>query len=93
MPEWVASRLDLALQIQQTAGPQCLLVCLGAGTPHKQTILSPSGYALHEASACAAYLTRQGVDSSHILKESASTDTIGNGYFSLTSHAIPAGWR
>jgi len=33
------------------------------------------------------------VDKRHILKESSSYDTIGNGYFAATIHAVPAGWR
>jgi uncharacterized SAM-binding protein YcdF (DUF218 family) len=35
----------------------------------------------------------RGVRASSILKETASYDTVGNAYFSLVSHAIPAAWR
>ena len=35
----------------------------------------------------------QGVESGHLLKEASSYDTIGNGFFAATIHAIPAGWR
>jgi hypothetical protein len=38
-------------------------------------------------------LPHQGVPPSHLLKESQSYDTVGNAYFSLTIHALPAGWR
>ena len=35
----------------------------------------------------------QGVEPGHLLKEASSYDTIGNGFFAATIHAIPAGWR
>ena len=36
---------------------------------------------------------QHGVPASLLLNESSSYDTVGNGYFSLTIHALPAGWR
>jgi hypothetical protein len=65
----------------------------GGGTPHKPTILDNNGYALHEATMCASYLIGRGVPPPAIMKEISSYDTIGNAYFSLVIHAIPAGWR
>lgn len=35
----------------------------------------------------------QGCDPASLLKEVSSYDTVGNAYFSLTIHSIPAGWR
>ena len=35
----------------------------------------------------------KGADARSLLKEASSYDTIGNGYFALTIHAVPAGWR
>ena len=35
----------------------------------------------------------QGADAQQLLKEASSYDTVGNGYFAMTIHAIPAGWR
>ena len=35
----------------------------------------------------------QGMPAKSILREAASFDTIGNAFFALTMHAIPAGWR
>ena len=35
----------------------------------------------------------QGAESGRLLKEASSYDTIGNGYFAMTIHAIPANWR
>ena len=96
LPPWVLRRLDGAhyvhsLQSRPDTTPICLL---GAGTPHKPAVLDSNGYVLHESSAYAQYLiARKGMPSSLLLKETSSYDTVGNGYFSLTMHAIPAGWR
>ena len=57
--------------------------------------------ARHGFLACAANMhiaavTRhimQGISAGRILKETASYDTVGNGYFAATIHAVPAGWR
>lgn len=65
----------------------------GAGTPHKPPVLGPTKYVIHEATSCASYLLAKGIPSSDILKETCSYDTVGNAYFSLTVHAIPAAWR
>ncbi len=35
----------------------------------------------------------QGVPAKHVLKEVSSYDTVGNAYFSLVIHALPADWR
>ncbi|GAQ81408.1 hypothetical protein KFL_000790330 [Klebsormidium nitens] len=67
---------------------------MGGGTSHKPPVLNKDGYVIHEGTSCAAYLTeKHGVHPDHILKEWASYDTIANGYFALTAHAIPRGWR
>lgn len=116
LPEWVARRLDGALDLyrqqQQQAEWQggngstlqrgtssssqrwpCSIVLLGAGTPHKQPVIDSAGYVLHESTAYATYLMQRGVPAAHLLKEIHSYDTVGNGYFSLLIHALPAGWR
>ena len=41
----------------------------------------------------ASWLTMQGIRAERILKETASYDTVGNGYFATTIHALPAQWR
>lgn len=38
-------------------------------------------------------LWHQGVSPQRILRETASYDTVGNGYFATTMHAVPAQWR
>ncbi|EIE22087.1 hypothetical protein COCSUDRAFT_16982 [Coccomyxa subellipsoidea C-169] len=75
------------------AGAHCPLLCLGGGTPHKPAIIGPSGHVIHESTSCANYLRAKGVSAASILNEVSSYDTVGNGFFALTIHAIPAGWR
>jgi uncharacterized SAM-binding protein YcdF (DUF218 family) len=65
----------------------------GGGTPHKPSIIGPSGHTLHESTSCAQYLLDQGAHPSALLKETSSFDTVGNAYFGLTIHALPAAWR
>eukprot|EP00798_Chlamydomonas_sp_ICE-L_P030408 gene30408-35413_t len=64
----------------------------GGGTPHlPPTVIG--GYVLHESTACAQYLLGKGCSAQSLLKEVSSYDTVGNAYFALTIHAIPANWR
>ncbi|KAG2432291.1 hypothetical protein HYH02_013014 [Chlamydomonas schloesseri] len=69
------------------------ILSLGGGTPHKGPYLDERGYVIHESTACARYLLDRGADPQLLLKEVSSYDTVGNAYFSLTIHALPAGWR
>ncbi|PRW39255.1 Rossmann-like alpha beta alpha sandwich fold [Chlorella sorokiniana] len=71
----------------------CPIVLLGAGTPHKPPVIDEAGFVLHESTAYAAYLMRRGVPAGDLLKECQSYDTVGNGFFSLFMHALPANWR
>ena len=64
-----------------------------AGTPHKQPVLGPSGFCVFESMSCASYLMSRGVPQHSLLKETASYDTIGNGYFAITVHALPRRWQ
>ncbi|KAK9803666.1 hypothetical protein WJX72_009662 [[Myrmecia] bisecta] len=93
LPGWVTRRLDAAQDILQQQGSHCPILCLGGGTPHKPAILSVTGHVVHESTACAEYLIAQGVPGLRLLKEVSSYDTVGNGYFALTIHSIPSGWR
>lgn len=92
--EWVRRRAEVGLAVKHTQGSaETPIVCLGGGTPHKPPVLRPSGFVLHEGTELADYLISQGLDKRHILKEASSYDTIGNGFFAATIHAVPAGWR
>lgn len=93
VPVWVERRLDKALQLQKLNGPECRIVCLGNGTPHRRPVLTTEGFVIHESSSCAEYLINKGAPVSALLKEWGSYDTIGNGYFALTQHVIPRRWR
>lgn len=92
LPPWVKRRLDGALYIFKSQPNLCPILLLGAGTPHKPPVLSSNGYVLHESTAYASYLMERGVPALDILKETSSYDTVGNGYFSATMHAVPANW-
>ena len=80
-------------QLRRWVGAGPPIVLLGAGTPHKPAVLDPAGYVLHESTAYAAYLMSHGVPAGDLLKEAQSYDTVGNAYFSLVIHSLPAGWR
>lgn len=73
--------------------PEAKLLSCGGGTPHRPPVLMASDFVLHEASELAEFLCKEGIRREDMLKEVASYDTIGNAYFALTSHAIPAEWR
>jgi hypothetical protein len=69
------------------------ILCSGGGTPHRPPQLGARGHVVHEGTACCAYLSRvHAVKPASLLKESSSYDTLGNAWFSLTQHALPAGW-
>lgn len=91
IPEWVTRRLDGALKLYVQS--PCPILLLGAGTPHKPPVLDTNGYLLHESTVYANYLLQRGVPSLDLLKETSSYDTVGNAYFSLTMHVLPAGWH
>ena len=76
------------------AGRDIPILCSGGGTPHVPAVLGPTGHVIHESTAYAHYLaTERNVPASCILKETSSYDTIGNAYFSIKTHVLPAGWR
>ena len=97
LPAWVTSRLDFVKEeydrhvAAKREAPYVVLA--GSATPHKPPPLAKGGFLLHESTAMATYLADRGVPRAKMLKDTASMDTIGNAYFTLTSHAIPRGWR
>lgn len=91
---WVRRRMELAADLfRRQEKPGAKLLCCGGGTPHRPPVLMESNFVLHEATELANFLLREGVRHQDMLKEAASYDTIGNAYFALTSHVIPANWR
>ncbi|MCF7860805.1 YdcF family protein [Candidatus Woesearchaeota archaeon] len=89
LPLWTKSRLEKALEIWK--GEK--IITLSAGTIHKPNPLDSKGRPILECAAAAKYLKVHGVDSSCILQESCSYDTIGNAYFLRTVHTGPAKLR
>lgn len=90
LPMWVQRRMDACNEVAKEKS--CKILCTGGGTPHAPPFLGPGGFVVHEGTACAQYLIEKGVSPSVILKEHASYDTIGNGYYVMTCHAIPSSW-
>lgn len=69
----------------------CILL---QGADVKHTLKQASSYFALPISKHRAFpFTMQGVGDQQLLKEASSYDTIGNGYFAATIHAVPAGWR
>ena len=101
LPAWVVSRLDFAAAeyarhaaARPDATPPTYVVLSGSATPHKPPPVARGGFTYHESTAMAEYLMRRwDVPAAALLKDTASMDTIGNAYFSLTLHAAPREWR
>jgi len=75
--EWVVTRLDAALEFDAVTK---YYVCLSRATFHKPPCTADDGYPVDEATSSANYLIGKGVNSSRILLEGWSLDTIGNAY-------------
>jgi uncharacterized SAM-binding protein YcdF (DUF218 family) len=68
------------------------ILTLSAGTAHLPQLMSEDGLPVWEATASAAYLQkRHGLK--HVYVETTSYDTIGNAYYTRTSHTDVNGWR
>ncbi len=69
------------------------ILCLSAGTAHLPQVLSPDGLPIWESTSCAAYLAKQHGLTENVFVETTSYDTIGNAFFTRTSHTDVNGWR
>ena len=85
---FVRHRLDKAVELYKTID-NSIIVVLSGGTSHKPPLLDSNGYVIHESTVCAKYLNSRGVLSEHLLREWASYDTIGNGYFAFLNYVNP----
>ena len=71
------------------------LLCLSAGTAHLPQLLAADGLPIWESTACAAYLIEHDptIDPRNIYVETTSYDTIGNAFYTRTTHTDLNGWR
>lgn len=90
LPTWVELRCAAAAAVHKQTG--CVVVCSGNNTPHK-----PSNFrrlqVLQEATVLAEELIKLGVPADALLKETQSCDTLGNAFFSLTTHGLVRGFK
>lgn len=96
LPPWVELRCDAAVAAHRATGVPIL--CSGFSTPHRPSNLRYASNGggprvLTEATVLAERLLAAGVPASSLLKESASADTLGNAWFGLMTHGLPAGWQ
>lgn len=87
---WVKKRFDLAITYYQQYNIP-IIPC--SGVPYHNEPFLKNGHLHTEADAGAEYLLGQGVSREMILKEDYSRDTIGNAYFSLVMHVLPAQFK
>lgn len=98
-PVYVLRRADDAVQVLQRRKKSSVdsplpILCLSAGTAHLPQLLSPNGLPIWESTACAAYLsTQHKIPSEDLFVETTSFDTIGNAFYTRTSHTEWNGWR
>lgn len=76
LPDWVIARCDVALELECDRYVICSRY--SRNLPQK---ISSDGYVVCENQKIAEYLIGKGVDSSKVLLESFSTDTIGSAVF------------
>jgi len=96
VPPWSRARLEAAAAIHHSrrkAGVHLSLLVSGGSSPHKPIPLDDSLEAVSESAVGCDLLLSLGVPASCLLKETVAADTIGNAWFSLTTHAKPALWR
>lgn len=84
---WVKARLDAALQLRDQTR---LFIVLSQGTTHRPPPINTKGFPISEASASAKYLLTNGItDSSRVLLDNWSLDTIGNAFFARSMICEP----
>lgn len=89
-PVYVQQRCDDALAVVNSR--ELPILCLSAGTAHVPQALSENGLPIWESTACAAYLEARDVPVP-VYVETVSYDTIGNAFFTRTTHTDVNGWR
>lgn len=69
------------------------IICLSAGTAHLPQLLSSDGLPIWESTSCAAYLREKHGLEKDVFVETTSYDTIGNAFYTRTTHTDISGWR
>ena len=95
LPPWVTRRVDAAADMHRNSKHNMKVVLCGGGTPHKPPPLTDTGHPILESVALGLDLAKRHPDVAleHVLRETASYDTIGNAYYSLVIHALPLRWK
>lgn len=76
-------RMDRLLEIAAAPGDESWIICSSGYSRSRPPMLDRHGLPVLEARVAAHYLIARGIARSRILTEEASTETIGNIYFSL----------
>uniref|UniRef100_A0A7S1Y322 DUF218 domain-containing protein n=1 Tax=Grammatophora oceanica TaxID=210454 RepID=A0A7S1Y322_9STRA len=92
-PIYVQKRCDDAAAVIEQHSPDAAILTLSAGTAHLPQLLTSDGRPIWESTSSAAYLKAKHGITKNVYVETTSFDTIGNAYFTRTSHTDPAGWR
>lgn len=103
-PVYVQRRCDDAVTVLQRRRNELKqlrdelpILCLSAGTAHMPQLLSSNdGLPVWESTSSAAYIQSKYsdiVDIDSVFVETTSYDTIGNAFYSRTSHTEIIGWR
>jgi hypothetical protein len=82
-----------SLVVSKEASSLLPILCLSAGTAHLPQALSADGLPIWEATACAGYLEKQHGMTKNVFVETTSYDTIGNAFYTRTTHTDVNGWR
>ena len=98
-PIYVQTRCDDAAQVVRMYSQESIsndsvlpILTLSAGTAHLPQLLSADGVPVWESTSSAAFLQkRHGIVNIYV--ETTSYDTIGNAYYTRTSHTDVNGWR
>lgn len=92
----VRRRQETNQQIKGRTDDTIPILCLSAGTAHAPQLMGADGVPIWESTASAAYLMKEHsnlIHSRNVYVETTSYDTIGNAYFTRTSHTDINGWR
>ena len=90
---FVAARCKAAAALWKAAAKKPKILTLSAGTAHVPQLLDARGSVVFEATASAAVIINEGVNSEDVFLETTSFDTIGNAFYSRNDHCSLAGWR